>query len=335
MTPDRPELPAPRLIALDWGTTSMRSWLLGTHGRVLDSRDHGGGLLDMAAGTGGADAASRARAYEAAFLAVCGDWLREYPGLPALACGMVGSAQGWREAGYLTVPVRLDGLSHALTGVAAGQGVLHLVPGLRVPSDPHDDIAGDVLRGEETQVLGALELIGAPEAAHTLVLPGTHTKWLRVDDGKVAAFTTAMSGELYGLVTRHGLLSHTGAAPRRDDAAFARGLNAGFSARARGLGAALFGARALVLDGLLAPASLTDYVSGVVIADEVRNLLPHQDGTGPIVLCGNADLCRRYTVALRMRGASTWIVSGEDAAAAGLWSVAVASGLVAPDGSPR
>ncbi|MEU4311577.1 2-dehydro-3-deoxygalactonokinase [Nocardia sp. NPDC024068] len=335
MTPDRPELSAPRLIALDWGTTSMRSWLLGAGGRVLDTREPGGGLLDMAAGTDTADPDARARAYEAAFMEICGVWIRDHPGLPALACGMVGSAQGWREAGYLPVPARLDALAHSLTDVSAVEGVLHLVPGLRVPSDPRDDIAGDVLRGEETQVLGALELIGEPGAGHTLVLPGTHTKWLRVDDGKVLSFTTAMSGELYGLVTRYGLLSHTATTARRDDTAFARGLTAGFSPYGRGLGSALFGARALVLDGLLDPASLADYVSGVVIADEVRNLLPHQTGADRIVLCGNADLCRRYAVALRMRGVSTRIVGGEDAAAAGLWSVAVASGLVPAEGSPR
>lgn len=312
----------------------MRSWLLGAAGRILDTRRPAGGLLDMASGIDAADPVARAQAYEAAYLEVCGEWLSAYPGLPTLACGMVGSAQGWCEAGYLTVPARLDITGRALTEIALAHGTVYLVPGLRIPSDARRDIAGDVLRGEETQAIGALELIERPDAEHLLVLPGTHTKWVRIADRKVLSFTTAMSGELYGLVTRHGLLSHTAAAARRDDAAFTRGLAAGFSPRERGLGTALFGARALVLDGLLEPASLADYVSGVVIADEVRHLLPHYSGTARAVLCGNADLCRRYAVALEMRGMETEIV-GEDAAAAGLWSVAVATGVVAADEGSR
>ncbi len=324
----------PRLIALDWGTTSMRSWLLGAGGRILATHSPAGGLLDMAAGIDTADPAARARAYEAAYADVCGAWLRAYPGLPTLACGMVGSAQGWREAGYLTVPARLDITGRALTAIELAYGTVYLVPGLRIPSDPRRDIPGDVLRGEETQVIGALELSDRPDAERILVLPGTHTKWMRIVGREVLSFTTAMSGELYGLVTGHGLLSHTATAARRDDAAFARGLTAGFSAHARGLGTALFGARALVLDGLLEPASLADYISGVVIADEVRSLLPHYSGAERVVLCGNADLCRRYAVALRIRDRETEIVAGEDAAAAGLWSVAVATGVVTVDEGP-
>ncbi|MGI5217984.1 2-dehydro-3-deoxygalactonokinase [Nocardia sp. CA-290969] len=330
MTPDRPGLPTPRLIALDWGTTSLRSWLLGDDGRILDTRRPAGGLLDLAEGIDAADPAARARAYEAAYLRVCGEWLRDHPGIPALACGMVGSAQGWYEAGYLTVPARLEQTARELTPIRLDEGTVHLVPGLRIPSEPRHDLPGDVLRGEETQVIGVLELMERRDAAHTLVLPGTHTKWVRVEDGKVASFTTAMTGELYGLVTRYGLLSHTATTARRDDTAFARGLTAGFSSRDQGLGTALFGARALVLDELLAPAAVADYLSGVVIADEVRHVLPRYPAADPIVLCGAADLCRRYAIALARCGARAEIVR-EDAAATGLWSIAVAAGLVAPE----
>lgn len=329
MTPYRPGLPTPRLIALDWGTTSMRSWLLGDNGRILDTRSRAGGLLELAEGIDAGDPAARARAYETAFLQVCGEWVRTHPGIPALACGMVGSAQGWREAGYLTVPARLEHTARELTEIRLDQGTVHLVPGLRIPSDPQQDLPGDVLRGEETQVVGVLELMERRDGAHTLVLPGTHTKWVRAEGGKVASFTTAMTGELYGLVTQYGLLSHTATAAQRDDTAFARGLTAGFSAGDRGLGTVLFGARALVLDDLLAPAALADYLSGVVIADEVRHVLPRYSTAAPIVLCGAADLCRRYAIALARCGARTEIVR-EDATATGLWSIAVAAGLTAP-----
>ena len=311
----------PSLIALDWGTTSLRAWLLGANGRILDDRQLGRGLLETTSGVDAADPEARARAYEATYLEVCREWLDEHPGIPAVACGMVGSAQGWCEAGYLTVPTGLDIGPEALTPVAHARGTVYLVPGLRVPSDPRHATAGDVLRGEETQLIGALELLGRPAGERILLLPGTHSKWLRVEDRTVESFTTAMTGELYGLVMRHGLLSHTARGARRDDDAFTRGLTAGFSTRSLGMAAALFGARALTLDGLLEPAAVPDYVSGVLVADEVRNLLPEYSTGGRITLCGNADLCRRYGVALRMRGVETDVV-GEESAAVGLWVVA-------------
>lgn len=327
MTPDRPGSSTPRLIALDWGTTSMRSWLLGAGGRILDTRRDGEGLLELAAGTETADSAVRARAYEATYREICGPWLRNHPELPALACGMVGSTHGWSEAGYLTVPARLDHLAGQLTEIVLDHGSVRLIPGLRVPSDAHHDRPGDVLRGEETQIIGVLDLIGRPAGEHLLILPGTHTKWVRTAGDTVHSFTTAMTGELFGLVTRYGLLSHTASTASPDDVAFSRGLTAGYAAADRGLAAALFGARALVLDGLLEPSAVPDYVSGIVIADEVGHLLPRYAGAERVVLCGTADLCRRYAAALDMRGVRAEIVD-ENATAAGVWSIAVAAGLV-------
>ncbi|MFC9790612.1 2-dehydro-3-deoxygalactonokinase [Rhodococcus sp. NPDC127528] len=314
--------PTPRLVALDWGTTSLRAWLLGDDGRILDSRRHDDGLLSTTA----RDEASRTAHFAATFDRVCGDWLRAHPGLPAIACGMVGSAQGWHEAGYLTVPTDLRAIADALSTVRHDRGVLHLVPGLRMPSEPGGRVPGDVLRGEETQLLGVLP---DGDAHHTVVLPGTHTKWVQVEDRKVTSFATAMSGELYGLVLEHGILGRTAAPAVRDDAAFARGLATGASVPSRGLTAELFGARALVLDGLLAPSALPDYVSGVIIADEVAHLLPHRGEHERILLCGTADLCRRYATALAAREVTVDIVT-EEASAHGLWSIALSAGLVEP-----
>lgn len=318
----------PRLIALDWGTSSQRAWLLGDGGRILDVRRPDFGLL----GTTGDDPESRTRAYEAAFDEACGDWIAAAPDLPAIACGMVGSAQGWREAGYLTTPTDLAIGAGDLTAVPHPRGVLHLVPGMRVASAADGSVPGDVMRGEETQIIGALGLLPPTDGPLTIVLPGTHSKWARVEDHKIVSFATAMSGELYGLVMAHGILGRTATTGVRDDAAFGRGLTTGTSVPSRGLPAELFGARALVLDGLLDPASLPDYVSGVIIADEVRHLLPHYAAGHRILLCGNADLCRRYAAGLRVHGMAADIVA-EEAAAQGLWRVAIDAGLLAPDAS--
>src|SRR5690242_6177014 len=122
-----PEIMAPRLVALDWGTTSLRAWLLGEGGRILESRRHDQGLLSTAAA-----GAERAQNHRTAFNEVCGDWLRAKPTLPAIACGMVGSAHGWQEAGYLTVPTDLVIDAADLITVRHDLGDSHLVPGLRM-----------------------------------------------------------------------------------------------------------------------------------------------------------------------------------------------------------
>ncbi|MCX2729253.1 2-dehydro-3-deoxygalactonokinase [Saccharopolyspora sp. NFXS83] len=314
---------APSLIALDWGTTAQRAWLLDDEGGILATRRPELGLLPTTAGLDVRDAGARARAYEAAFWSACGEWVTAHPELPVLACGMVGSAQGWAEAGYLTVPAELRFGADALTRVEHRRGVAHLVPGLRTPSQ--DGRPGDVIRGEETQIVGALEALGSPAEPVTLVLPGTHGKWVRVAGGEVVSFATAMSGELFGLLTTDGILARTAAGPRRDDEAFARGLAAAAADRSRGLSTELFGARPLVLDGLLDPASVPDYVSGVLIADEVGHLAPTV-GVGRVVLCGAEDLCRRYAAALAAHDIVATALT-EDVAARGLWRIALSTGI--------
>ncbi|MDV3124091.1 2-dehydro-3-deoxygalactonokinase [Mycobacterium sp. 21AC1] len=318
---------APRLIALDWGTSALRAWLLGDDARIIAARQRDSGLLSV---TTGADAETRARDYARAFADVCADWLEAHPGLPVIACGMVGSAQGWRETGYLTVPTPLAIGAETLTPVPHDHGILRLIPGLRVEHGGGAG-AGDVMRGEETQLIGIMRLLEEPAGELLVVLPGTHTKWVNIRAHQVLSFTTAMTGELYGLLTRHGILARTAAATAGatavDEAAFARGLDADTS---RGVAAALFGARALVLDNLLEPGSLPDYVSGLLIADEVRHLLPGHRTDQPIILCGNTDLCRRYAAALERHDVRPAASFTEEAAALGLWTVAVNAGLIGP-----
>ena len=314
----------PRLLAVDWGTTSLRAWLVGDGGRVLSARRRAKGLLSIA----DMSPAERGAEYEAIFLDLCDDWLRAHPAIPALACGMVGSSEGWADAGYLTVPTKLAFGPADLTEVRHARGVLHVVPGLRVASQ--SDKPGDLLRGEESQLAGALEAVGPDHAGLTFVLPGTHTKWVRVGDGVVTSFTTAMTGEIFGLLLKHGLLARTAAPGGSDEHAFDRGLR---TTAERGLTTELFGARALVLDGLLDPASVPDYLSGVLIADEVRHELPLHGSTGDFVLCGEPQLCARYARALRRNGAEPRILT-EDATARGLWTIAERAGLVAADLRP-
>ncbi len=180
------------LIAIDWGTSRARAYRLDAAGRVLGERSEPLGIQQLG-GLG----------YPEALARLLGDWRRDP--VPRLACGMVGSRQGWREAPYVECPASLEHLARGLVDTVAG-GV-SIVPGLSTR-----DAAGapDVMRGEETQILGAL----AADAPRTLaVLPGTHSKWARVERGIVLDFATFMTGELYEALVAHTILGRLAAAP--------------------------------------------------------------------------------------------------------------------------
>jgi 2-dehydro-3-deoxygalactonokinase len=307
------------LLAIDWGTTTFRAWLLDGAGSVLDQvrTDDGALTVSERADTAGV----RAAAFEEMFTRLCRPWLDEHPGVPALCAGMAGSNHGWAEAGYLDVPADLGGLAERLTVVPAGDSVVHLVPGLRATgADP------DVMRGEEVQLVGALAVsTGRPE---TVVLPGTHSKWVRLDGSRVTGFSTAMTGELYGLLMRDSILARlaTGKPGTEVSAAFARGLETEAAhGDERGLPALLFTARPLVLAGRLGPTEVADYVSGLLIGTEVRHAL-RGTPAAVVALCGPPATEHRYRFALERAGATVRTV-GEDAAAQGLWRVALDAGL--------
>jgi 2-dehydro-3-deoxygalactonokinase len=307
------------LVALDWGTTTFRAWLLDGTGSVLDSIRTADGALTISERS--ASARVRALAFEDTFRRLCRSWLDEHPGVPVLCAGMAGSNHGWAEAGYLDVPADLGDLAEHLTVVPAGDSVVHLVPGLRVDRpDP------DVLRGEEVQLVGALSEV--PEGPATVVLPGTHSKWVRLDGTRVTGFTTAMTGELYGLLMRDSILARlaTGEPGTEVTEAFTRGLDAEDArGEERGLAALLFTARPLALAGRLDPAEIADYVSGLLVGSEVRHML-RGTPAGVVALCGPPATEHRYRFALERGGALVHTV-GEGAAARGLWGVALDAGL--------
>ncbi|MBD1552367.1 2-dehydro-3-deoxygalactonokinase [Pseudomonas typographi] len=311
----------PRLIALDWGTSSLRAYCLGAAGQVLAQRGSSHGIMHLPAGND----------FNAAFEQACGDWLAAAPGVPVIACGMVGSAQGWREVPYCPAPARVADLGERLQTVTTALGyTVHLVPGVlqhgRLPN---------VMRGEETQVLGLLR--GLPAAAHDepllVGLPGSHSKWVRVRQGCIEHFDTFMTGELYAVACAHSILGRT---LRQGEpfvaAAFERGVTTALSADGDlGPLSTAFSARTLGLTGVLSAAEQADYLSGLFIGHEARALgeVTHaRQGALPAVhLIGSEALCRRYATALQSAG---FAVAGVAAQATehGLWAVAQAAGLV-------
>lgn len=315
----------PVLIALDWGTTSLRASLMGAAGQVLARREGGPGITALPR--------PGPEGFAAVFQAECGAWLARWPGLPVVAGGMVGSAQGWREAPYVECPADLGSLARAAVAVAAPGAQLLIAPGVLRPGDGADGMP-DVMRGEEIQLAGALAIQPALRGAALCVLPGTHSKWVTLEDGRITGFATHMTGELFAVLRRHSLLGRLmpEAPPPPDLAAagFARGLRLARASRPGELPHQLFAARSLGLTGGLPPEALADFLSGLLIGHELLAGLAEGLPPGrPLALIGEAALCRRYATALAEFGAPAPLLPG-DTAAAGLFGFAVAAGLVAP-----
>ncbi|KHL04229.1 2-dehydro-3-deoxygalactonokinase [Sinomonas humi] len=341
------DIPA-RMVGLDWGTTSCRAYLLGEDGTVLDRRLDGRGVLALSR-----SGENRTAAFEQELDDLCGEWLRSAPGLPLVACGMVGSNQGWAEAEYRHLPVDLTERPESLTEVPTPLGPLFIIPGLfkdGTAGSPSDH--PDVIRGEETQVLGTLPSGTGDTAAGTgdaaddgagspavVVLPGTHTKWLRLEGTRVSDFVTTMTGELFGLVMQHSIVARLAEEPQAPDLdAFDRGLDVAFAATEpvpaapTDVATSLFSARTLVMAGELEPTAVKDYVSGLMIGAEVERFahlwIGEQDiAGGRITICANAQLGGRYARALERAGIASDLAP-EDAVVAGLWRTALALGLI-------
>lgn len=317
---------ATKLIALDWGTSSLRAYRLGEGGAVLERRALPWGIMNLPVVE--ASAAGSKAGFEQAFDEACGDWLRATPTAPVIAAGMVGSAQGWREAAYLEVPLRVADIGAGLTEVPTRSGaLLHIVPGLI-----ERGALPNVMRGEETQVVGALRDGAAGELL--IGLPGTHSKWVRIDGEGFRHFDTFMTGEAYATLSGHTILGRTmeRGAPF-DAAAFERGARVALGAAGiNGVLSTIFSTRTLGLTGELGGAAQADYLSGLLIGHEIAALrggrAAAQLPADPrIVLIGDGKLCERYREALALYG-YTDIAIAAQATERGLWKIAVQAGLV-------
>ena len=293
------DAPYPRLLAIDWGTSSLRGALLAADGRVLHERSLPRGILSVAPG-----------AFPAVFREVFGDWTGE-AGL-CLVSGMAGSRQGWRETPYCPCPAGFAELGTQIAWIAGERLPIGLVPGL---SCEHAGLP-DVMRGEEVQIFGGMQRSGIVDGS--FVLPGTHSKWAQVRDGRVTGFRTCMTGEFYAVLSRHSILARTLAADAPFDlAAFVQGVE-----RARLPGGLLhhaFGARTLSLFERMDAGALASYLSGLVNGAELQER--PADGGRHVVLVGSPALAERYAVALQVHGIGCTVL-GSEATWAGLHGLA-------------
>jgi 2-dehydro-3-deoxygalactonokinase len=270
------------MIGVDWGTTSLRAYRIGAGGAVLDRLDRPGGILTVPAG-----------GFPDALRDAIGPWLAAGE-TRVLLCGMVGSRQGWVEAPYLRCPAGPAEIAAATTAIPFDGATLRLVPGLTT-EDAHG--IPDVMRGEETKLVALADTLGA--GTHLACLPGTHSKWARLEAGRVAHFTTHMTGEAFAALSQHTILARTSVDGPDQPEAFARGV-----ARARqggGLLHHLFGARTLHLMDRLAQEETRSFLSGLLIGHEIAAALA-ETGATQVELVGAAGLAALYAEALRLSG---------------------------------
>lgn len=285
----------PRYIAIDWGSTNLRAWLYQGED-CLENRQSEAGVTRL-----------NGKNPEAVFAEITDGWRDATT--PVLMAGMVGSNAGWKIAPYLPCPARYDAIGEQLTPVIDN---VWIIPGLSVKRDDNQN----VMRGEETQLLGARELT----PASLYVMPGTHCKWVQADSDQIIDFRTVMTGELHHILLRHSLVG-TGLpeqveSPEAFDAGLIRGLNSPV------LLPQLFEVRASHVLGSLPREQVSEFLSGLLIGSEVASMTADVAAHQPITLVASSTLSRRYQRAFQASGRDAQIVSGDLAFQAGIRSIA-------------
>lgn len=286
-----------RYIAIDWGSTNLRAWLY-QDGECLDSRQSASGVTRL-----------NGQTPQAVLNTVTEGW--RDANTPVFMAGMVGSNAGWVNAPYLPCPTAFDAIGEQLTAVIPD---VWIIPGLSVDRDDNHN----VIRGEETQLIGAATL--AP--ASLFIMPGTHCKWVQADEERIHDFRTVMTGELHHLLLSHSLIGVGTGEQEESVEAFDAGLEQGINDEA--ILTRLFEVRAAHVLGGMPRAHVSDYLSGLLIGNEVATQLRHYQPahSDPLTLVANLALCARYQRALARLGFSASTLEGDKAFQAGIRSIA-------------
>ncbi len=301
-----------RLIALDWGTSNLRGYLIDESGQVLEQTDSNQGILNI-----------HDQGFERVLQEFTATWRLQHPSAPIICAGMITSKQGWVETDYITCPIDVTAIANALqcheldTG-----GKVYFVAGLSY--DPRGGWP-DVMRGEEVQILGAATY--AP-SSQVLILPGTHSKWVHMSGTTINSFQTFMTGELYATLKQHSILGSLMRDSEFDPDAFSVGVRHMTDAVAPATLSALFSARSLALFGRLPPENIESYLSGLLIGGEIaegRGLITPEKHE--VVIIGGDKLSELYQNAFSIAGVSTRREES-DVAAQGLFQIAQSAGLI-------
>jgi len=289
------------MLAIDWGTSSLRIYRLDAGGKTIDTRQSDNGILTI-----------RDSAFPQVLENAAADWI-DSDHTRIMMSGMIGSRQGWKETSYVPCPAGLPEIASAMCAVewTSGNGqrrIARITPGLNCLDESG---VADVMRGEEVQILGVLGHIGSGD--QLVCLPGTHSKWARVRDQRIVSFRTYMSGEVFAVLKQHSILGRTIAGEQFDEAAFVDGVKR--AADAGGMLHHLFGVRARVIAGSLPEAQSASYLSGIIIGHELLSEAPQADR---FHLVGASKLNRVYSLAASTMNLTT-IVHDDHAAPRGLF----------------
>ena len=281
-------------IAADWGTTNRRAWRI--EGGVAHAEfEDGKGVLSVGRGD---------------FPAAVAEIRERLGDHPMLMAGMIGSNRGWIEAGYVPCPAGIDDVSASLTWAEPGRTAI--VPGLSSDDPP------DVMRGEEVQILGAVEA-GLIPADGLVCHPGTHNKWITVSGGKVMRFRTVMTGEMFAMLKERGILADMLTGTVADGEAFRQGVGRGLARVS--LTAELFSVRAAVLLGKQALEDASAFTSGLLIGEDIAIGLTRLFDD-ELYIMGRPDLTALYAAAVEVAGRKSRQVNGEAAFLAGIKAIA-------------
>jgi len=296
----------PALIGIDWGTTSLRVFLIDAHGNALEKQQTPKGVMQVPGKN---------------FAQVLDRLLEPWPkSIPLIASGMITSRNGWKETPYISPPAGVSHVADGLVPLQTESGLqIYFVNGVV----NHHKGAPDVMRGEETQLVGAVQS-GLRDGL--FVMPGTHSKWITVRDGNIVGFATYMSGEIYSALRDHTILGTLIKEAGFNEDGFRKGIQAGFDSGTQLLHS-LFHVRTMPLFKLISEEQAGDYLSGMLIGAEIKGAGVVDDQPSSVTIIGRDDLANRYAFALDDLGCSYNRVP-EDIVVSGHFAIATAAGLL-------
>lgn len=294
----------PPLIVVDWGSTNFRAQLVKNGEVIAKPISHPDGIRHRAG-----------REFDKILGEHCDAWRRDFPGVRVLMSGMIGSREGWQEVGYAQAPAGIEDLARGCVAVPSRHfDEVRLIPGVRF--DEAESGTTDVMRGEETQVMGALAS-GRLGDSEVLCLPGTHSKWVSCRNGKIEQFRTYLTGEVFDRLSRDSLIAGDGEARvDLDSPAFGRGL--ALAGSDTGLLHHLFLGRTEMLTGRVSPGALPSFVSGLLVGHEIRDAT--RFARGAIRVIGSNPAAEATAHALHLSGIAVEKLS-EDVHLAGVLAI--------------
>jgi 2-dehydro-3-deoxygalactonokinase len=285
-------------IAADWGTTHIRAWAIGEEDNVLAFRESNEGMKDL-----------QQNQFEPVLLKLIESWLDDTKVTTVMACGMVGSKQGWVETPYLKTPcVPIDNQQLTIATTKDNRIKVNLVPGVM------QNYSADIMRGEETQIAGFIN--NNPDFNGVVCLPGTHSKWVNVKEGQITSFKTFMTGELFDVISNHTLIRHSISIKGWDQAGFEAGIHEGFN-NPGSIASDLFSLRAEFIVNDLDGDEARSTLSGLLLGVELSGSQSYWKNNN-VTIIGSQIMSNNYHQGLKILGGQSQLFSLETATLSGL-----------------